>query len=79
MEILENRLNEFYKSLKINKISNRAIERVKKSWEFGKLKDGNQMRTSGEPYIIHPLEAAIFLCEWKMDANTIIAGLLHDV
>ena len=37
------------------------------------------MRKSGEPYILHPLEAAIFLCEWKMDANTIIAGLLHDV
>ena len=79
MEILENRLNEFYKSLKINKISKRDIERVKKSWEFAKLKHGNQMRKSGEPYIIHPLEAAIFLCEWKMDANTIIAGLLHDV
>ena len=37
------------------------------------------MRKSGEPYIIHPLEGAIFLCGWKMDAKTVIVGLFHDV
>ncbi|MGL5640080.1 MAG: RelA/SpoT family protein [Mycoplasmoidaceae bacterium] len=79
MEILENRLNEFYKLLKKNKISKKEVDKIKKAWEFAKIKHGNQLRKSGEPYIIHPLEAAIFLCQWKMDANTIIAGLLHDV
>jgi (p)ppGpp synthase/HD superfamily hydrolase len=34
---------------------------------------------SGEPYIAHPLEAALFLAELNLDAHTIIAALLHDV
>ena len=37
-----------------------------------------QMRASGEPYIIHPLEVAEVLAELKMDATAISAGLLHD-
>ena len=38
-----------------------------------------QMRMSGEPYIAHPLEAALFLAELNLDTSTIIAALLHDV
>ena len=34
---------------------------------------------SGEPYIAHPLEAALFLADLNLDTNTIIAALLHDV
>lgn len=37
-----------------------------------------QKRKSGEPYIIHPLAVAAILIEWEMDADTIIAGILHD-
>jgi len=37
-----------------------------------------QMRASGEPYIVHPLEVAEVLAEMKMDATAIAAGLLHD-
>ena len=37
-----------------------------------------QMRASGEPYIIHPLEVAEVLAEMKLDATAIAAGLLHD-
>lgn len=39
----------------------------------------NQVRKSGEPYIIHPLYAAHILAELEMDKETIAAGLLHDV
>ena len=38
-----------------------------------------QIRKSGEPYIAHPLETALFLADLRLDSNTIIAALLHDV
>lgn len=37
-----------------------------------------QKRKSGEPYIVHPLAVAGTLVEWGMDADTLIAGVLHD-
>jgi len=42
-----------------------------------KMHEG-QLRKSGEPYIIHPLQVAIFLVEWGMDMDTVLAGILHD-
>jgi len=38
-----------------------------------------QLRKSGEPYIAHPLETALFLASLHLDSHTIIAALLHDV
>ena len=37
-----------------------------------------QARKSGEPYIIHPVEVALLLSGMKMDAETVMSGLLHD-
>ena len=37
-----------------------------------------QMRKSGEPFIIHPVEVALLLAGLKMDSETVMAGLLHD-
>mmetsp|Transcript_99585 Transcript_99585/g.287467 ORF Transcript_99585/g.287467 Transcript_99585/m.287467 type:complete len:1056 (+) Transcript_99585:222-3389(+) len=37
-----------------------------------------QMRKSGEPFIIHPVEVSALLAGLKMDAETVMAGLLHD-
>src|SRR5580698_8176072 len=51
---------------------------IRKSWEFCVKHHEGQMRASGEPYIIHPLEVAEVLAEMKMDATAIAAGLLHD-
>jgi GTP diphosphokinase / guanosine-3',5'-bis(diphosphate) 3'-diphosphatase len=51
---------------------------IRKAWQFCVKHHEGQMRASGEPYIIHPLEVAEVLAEMKMDATAIAAGLLHD-
>ena len=51
---------------------------LRKAWEFTVKNHEGQMRASGEPYIVHPLEVAEVLAEMKMDASSIAAGLLHD-
>jgi GTP pyrophosphokinase len=54
------------------------ISLIRKAWEFCVRQHDGQMRASGEPYIVHPLEVAEVLAEMKMDATAIAAGLLHD-
>jgi guanosine-3',5'-bis(diphosphate) 3'-pyrophosphohydrolase len=51
---------------------------IRKAWEFCVHYHEGQLRASGEPYIIHPLEVAEVLAEMKLDATAIAAGLLHD-
>jgi len=51
---------------------------IRKAWEFSVQHHRGQMRASGEPYIIHPLEVAEVLAEMRMDSTAIAAGLLHD-
>ena len=53
-------------------------ERVKRAIEMATEAHKNQLRKTGEPYIIHPLAVKKILEEWKMDEDTIIAGILHD-
>lgn len=54
------------------------VSLIRKAWEFCVKHHEGQMRASGEPYIIHPLEVAEVLAEMKLDATAIAAGLLHD-
>jgi GTP diphosphokinase / guanosine-3',5'-bis(diphosphate) 3'-diphosphatase len=54
------------------------ISLIRKAWEFCVSHHAGQMRASGEPYIIHPLEVAEVLVEMKLDATAIAAALLHD-
>src|SRR6202789_4224050 len=57
---------------------NEDISLIRKAWEFCVSHHKGQMRASGEPYIIHPLEVAEGLAEMKLDSTAIAAGLLHD-
>jgi GTP pyrophosphokinase len=54
------------------------VSLIRKAWEFCVQHHKGQMRASGEPYIIHPLEVAEVLAEMKLDATAIAAALLHD-
>jgi GTP pyrophosphokinase len=55
------------------------VEEVYRAYQLGARAHAGQSRVSGEPYISHPVEVALILSEMRMDANTIIAAILHDV
>jgi GTP diphosphokinase / guanosine-3',5'-bis(diphosphate) 3'-diphosphatase len=55
------------------------ISECLKAYEFGAAAHSGQFRKSGEAYICHPVAVAISLAELRMDANGIMAAILHDV
>ena len=55
------------------------IKLIMKAYNYAKEKHGDQLRKSGEPYIIHPIQVAYTLAELELDDATICAALLHDV
>ena len=55
------------------------VEKVYKAYKFAELNHEGQMRQSGEPYITHPLNVTYILADMHADADTLCAGLLHDV
>lgn len=57
---------------------NYDIELIERAYRKAEEVHEGQMRKSGEPYLIHPVEVAKILADLGMDENTIVAGLLHD-
>jgi len=55
------------------------IDYIMKAYDLANELHKNQVRQSGEPYIIHPLSVALILAEMRADRDTICAALLHDV
>src|ERR1700729_470043 len=51
---------------------------IRQAWQFCLEHHNGQLRASGEPYVLHPLEVALVLAEMKLDSTAIAAGLLHD-
>tara|TARA_E500000075_G_C6997287_1_gene328177 strand:+ start:460 stop:2607 length:2148 start_codon:yes stop_codon:yes gene_type:complete len=56
-----------------------SSEKIKKAINFADTAHDGQYRKSGEPFLMHPINVGLILASLKMDADTIIAGLLHDV
>jgi len=51
---------------------------VRQAIEFADLKHGDQRRSSGEPYIVHPISVSAILAELHLDLDSILTGILHD-
>jgi len=56
-----------------------AADAVERAYAYADECHDGQHRKSGEPYIAHPLETALFLADLHLDDQTIVAALLHDV
>ena len=55
------------------------LSMIEKAYQVAKAAHKDQVRKSGEPYIIHPLCVGIILADLELDKESIAAGLLHDV
>ena len=67
---LINKVQSYNKFLNINTLS--------KAYNFAVKAHKNQLRKSGDPYVIHPVAVADILTDLRLDSATIITGLLHD-
>jgi guanosine-3',5'-bis(diphosphate) 3'-pyrophosphohydrolase len=76
-QAIEQRFESLLRHVQANRPTE-DVALVRKAWEFCVQHHAGQMRASGEPYIIHPLEVAEVLAEMKLDSTAIAAGLLHD-
>ena len=52
---------------------------IRRAYLFSALHHRGQIRASGEPYLVHPLEVAAILAEMRLDEVSVSTGLLHDV
>ncbi len=55
------------------------LNKIEQAYEVAEKAHEGQLRTSGDPYITHPLAVASILLDYCMDTDTICAALLHDV
>ena len=63
---------------KLHYLSPADLEQVRLAYRFADEAHLGQIRNSGEPYITHPIAVASQCTEWKLDAQAIMAALLHD-
>ncbi len=60
-------------------LDTKDVERVKEAYRFSDQAHLGQFRASGEPYISHPIAVTEICAGWKLDAESLMAALLHDV
>ena len=60
-------------------LSNSDVQKIREAFRYADQAHLGQFRNSGAPYITHPIAVAEILASWHMDAETIEAGLMHDV
>ncbi len=54
------------------------VDNIRRAYRFADEAHLGQLRNSGEPYITHPIAVALQCAEWKLDAQALMAALLHD-
>lgn len=64
---------------KLDYLPKESTDKIHQAFLVALEAHGNQKRYSGEPYITHPVAVACILAEMHMDAETLMAALLHDV
>ncbi len=64
---------------KIDYLSANDIEDIRRAYRFADEAHLGQMRSSGAPYITHPIAVAGLCADWKLDAQALMAALMHDV
>ena len=63
---------------KLDYMSPADVESVRQAYRFADEAHLGQLRNSGQPYITHPIAVAQQCAEWKLDAQALMAALLHD-
>ncbi|MEJ8846399.1 bifunctional (p)ppGpp synthetase/guanosine-3',5'-bis(diphosphate) 3'-pyrophosphohydrolase [Variovorax rhizosphaerae] len=63
---------------RLDYLSAEDTELVRRAYRFADEAHLGQLRNSGEPYITHPIAVAAQCAEWKLDAQALMAALLHD-
>ena len=67
--------------IKEAKTHNKRIDTklIMRAYNYAVQHHGDQLRKSGEPYIVHPVQVAYILSSIGLDADTICAALMHDL
>jgi GTP pyrophosphokinase len=73
------RFETLFEKVRAYSPSGTDLEPLRRAYVFSALEHKGQVRHSGEPYLVHPLEVADILAEMKLDVVAVAAGLLHDV
>lgn len=55
------------------------LDFIRRAFDYAYDKHDGQLRKSGRPYIVHPVDVAVTLAKYRVDPYTIAAGLLHDI
>lgn len=77
-EAIEHKIDSLIELVKKNN-PDADTEMILKAYHLADGAHKDQKRLSGEAYIIHPVSVAYILAEYKMDTETIVAAILHDV
>ncbi|HEX4156531.1 MAG TPA: bifunctional (p)ppGpp synthetase/guanosine-3',5'-bis(diphosphate) 3'-pyrophosphohydrolase [Acidobacteriaceae bacterium] len=76
-DALDAKFERMLETLRANRPAD-DVDLIRAAWAFCQEQHKGQLRASGEPYVVHPLEVAQVLADLKMDGTAIAAGLLHD-
>ncbi|MEX2043420.1 MAG: RelA/SpoT family protein [Patescibacteria group bacterium] len=64
---------------RLDRFTDGQRDQIERAFRLARKSHDGQYRRTGEPYVCHCLEVAILLCDWRLDAPTVAAALLHDV